>query len=245
MAFAVNDVEGGRGGPPILDDGDGGVGGVGDGASPAGDKRAAQAAEDEARGRRTRAGNGAVNAGYAGEDEKGRRWDGDWTNIPYPSFEPDNWAEVVNYLCQRILDLTAADNPTLTPTQKALLWTTAHEWKDGQFSRFAAFLNEYQRDGQVSIEDLKRIGDTGLNDQGDLQNGQVMESIKRVAEKIAEIEKQADLPNADMRAGNALLRSIGADRTGMDEESRARLREESARVARDGWIGLLEEALRV
>jgi hypothetical protein len=152
---------------------------------------------------------------------------------------------VVNYLCQRILDLTAAANPTLTPSQKALLWTTVHEWKEGQFSRFSEFLDEYQRQGFVSEDRLKAIGESEVNASHQLQNGQVMESIKRVAEKIAEIEKQADLPNADMRAGNALLRSIGADQTGMSEETRARLEAENARAAREGWMGLLEGALRV
>jgi len=228
-----------------------GVGGVGGGDSrpsrlgAAEAARAAQAAEDARMGRKTMTKEGIVYAAYAGEDEQGRRWDGDWTNIPYPSFEPHDWPGVVNYLCQRILDLTAAANPTLTPSQKALLWTTAHEWKEDQVSRFSEFLHWYQEKGGLTLEDLMRIGQTKVRESGELENGHVMESIKRVAEKIAEIEKQADLPNADMRAGNALLRSIGADQTGMSEETRARLEAENARAAREGWMGLLEGALRV
>lgn len=170
--------------------------------------RAAQAAEDRDRGRTTMAPGGQVLSFYAGVDEKGRRWDGDWTNIPYPPFESGNPAEVVNYLCQRVLDLTDQDNPTLSASQKAELLAAVYHY-DGKNKRFSVFLEEYLRDGEVSLADLQALGGTDYHADGALESAEVNGMIKVIAEKITQLEKQANLPNADMRDANALMSTLG------------------------------------
>lgn len=190
-------------------------------------------------GRVARAQNGQDLAAYA------PGWDGDWTNLDYRMDAngdgAQTWVEVVNYLCQRILDLTAPGNTTLNETQKALLWATVRDYRDGdgkKYDPFSHYIGMYLTQGTVAVDQEH------FDSQGNFveRYWSQKEGIVRVAEKLAELEKQANLPNADMRAGNRLLREIGADTRNMSDEEIRKKREALAEWAARSHFRSFESA---
>jgi hypothetical protein len=151
------------------------------------------------------------------ETEGVQRWQGDWTTVPYEQGlleamtrgrqgEGDNdWSGVrswLSYLCQRTLDLLAPNNPTLTETQKAELWGMLIEKKDGlgdNVARPVAFVSRYVNAGNP-------IQGWGFGGGGD--NNNLIAIAQHFAKRLSEIEKQANLPNAEARKSNLMFSTI-------------------------------------
>lgn len=120
---------------------------------------------------------------------------GDWNDVPYRTLGAENavgWQELVEYYCQRVLDLTAPQNPTLSVSQKALLWAQVHSYAEDTLN-MGTFLNTYLTTGKCNP---------------DTSGEGARRAILDLAKQLNDLEKQANLPNAEMKAANALMEEI-------------------------------------
>jgi hypothetical protein len=224
----------GKGGGPSLRGWDGEapfspVPPVRDPSGPSFEEVWAWAKRDAERGRRTIADNGSLLWAYRGS--KVEEWDGDWTNLTYPPVEYSGdhiqyYANLTNYLCQRFLDLTADGNTTLSPTMKAALIAQVLARPNGDSdANFEHYLRSYLAHGDAFA--------TSNRSEFSEHN---RKAISDVAAKMAEIEGKANLPNADMRAGNKILNEVVGLR-GISDEERDALRRQNADRVRESVVG--------
>jgi hypothetical protein len=151
------------------------------------------------------------------EKEGVQPWNGDWNDIRYPPIEFrldswDYWRQLANYLCQRLLDLTAPANPTLTETQKAALAAQVLYAPD-EHANFLYYLSNYIRHGDAFA--------TANQQEWHPMN---REYLQKMADKLLEIEKQANLPNVEMRQANRLIDQVAAEARGTESRFSASMR---------------------
>jgi hypothetical protein len=172
-------------------------------------------------GRVQKAGNGTTLPGYLVDNDPRQAgvqsWNGDWSDIRYPPITYSNnrqayYSELITYLCQRFLDLTAPANPTLTDTQKAVLVAQVLYDPQGGNALFQDFLSRYLRFGNV-FENFD-LGNWNATNH---------DVIQKVAEKLLETEKLANLPNAEMREANRLIEQVAAEARGGQSSFSGRL----------------------